>query len=204
MDKNKKFKKAINDNNIELVKLLLKDPNVDPSTDYNYGICYASEDGYQEIVELLLKDPRIDPSARENKALCLACENGYIEIVKLLLNDSRLYSSESLETAFFVCSLYGYVEILDLLFKEKRFIRNKISDIDDCLIYASEKGHIKIVELLLSNNINPVIGSNSAIKEAYKNNNLLIVKKLWNIKEVKEKLETEDKELYNELKKRYK
>ena len=71
----------------DIVRLLLVDPYVDPSTN---AIFEASRHGHFEVVKLLLKDPRVDPSVRMNEAIRWASENGHIEVVKLLLKDPRL------------------------------------------------------------------------------------------------------------------
>ena len=42
-----------------MVKLLLKDPRVDPSDWNNAVIIYAAGAGHREIVKLLLADPRV-------------------------------------------------------------------------------------------------------------------------------------------------
>ncbi len=47
---------------VEVVKLLLNDPRVDPSTDDNAAIRFASNYGRVEVVKLLVNDPRVDQS----------------------------------------------------------------------------------------------------------------------------------------------
>ncbi len=44
----------------EIVKLLLSDPRVDPTTNNNTAIRRASRKGYTEVVRLLMTDPRVD------------------------------------------------------------------------------------------------------------------------------------------------
>ena len=78
---------------VEVVKLLLNDPRVDPSADNNDTIRWASLFGNVEVVKLLLNDPRVDPSADNNDAICLASNNRPFEVFKLLLNDPRLNPS---------------------------------------------------------------------------------------------------------------
>lgn len=80
---------AIENNHIEVVKLLLKDDRFDPVVDNNYAIRKASEHGHVEVVKLLLQDPRVDPTVDNNYTIKYASKNGYVEVVKLLLQDSR-------------------------------------------------------------------------------------------------------------------
>ena len=57
-NKQKLFKRACRYNQIEVVKLLLQYPIVDPSDANNRSIRFACRKGRVEIVKLLLQDPR--------------------------------------------------------------------------------------------------------------------------------------------------
>jgi ankyrin repeat protein len=81
---------AIYKNNIKYIRILLKDIDIDPSSDNNNAIQIACREGFINIVKLLLNDKRVDPSDSHNYAICLASEKGDIDIVKLLLNDKRV------------------------------------------------------------------------------------------------------------------
>lgn len=75
----------------EVVKLLLVDGRVDPSSRGNCAICRASQNGHSAVVKLLLDDERVDPAADDNRAIRRASENGYPKVVQLLLASHRLY-----------------------------------------------------------------------------------------------------------------
>jgi ankyrin repeat protein len=72
---------ASENGHIEVVKLLLNHPKVDPSSKNNYGnnfidlvnvslaIRLASQRGYNEVVKLLLNHPKVDPSAENNSGM---------------------------------------------------------------------------------------------------------------------------------------
>jgi len=105
---NKLFQNACDNNNLELVKLLLKSPYVDPSdttkegiqyrkNEHNWAIRRAASSGYIEIVKLLLKDPRVNPTERNNFALKWAAKNEHKDVVRLLLKDKRVLQSLSKE-----------------------------------------------------------------------------------------------------------
>jgi hypothetical protein len=66
---------ASENGHVEVVKLLLNDPRVDPSAYNNDAIRWASKYGHVEVVKLLLNDPRVDPSVANNYAIRLASEN---------------------------------------------------------------------------------------------------------------------------------
>ena len=88
---------AIEGNCWNLVEELLRNPNVDPSVNYNYAICKASREGHVEVVRLIMKDPRVDPSAFGNYAIRYASWRGHVEVVQLLsiTNEGSLYGSIS-------------------------------------------------------------------------------------------------------------
>jgi ankyrin repeat protein len=75
---------------LEIIKLLLDDPRVDPSDNSDTCIQYASESGNFEIVWLLLSDPRVNPGANNNYAIKCANKNGHTKIVDLLSSDPRV------------------------------------------------------------------------------------------------------------------
>ena len=76
--------------NLEVVKMLLKDPRIDPSAYNKEAIRVALRNERLEVVKLLLQDPRVDPSAKDNEAIRYASDNGQLEVVKLLLQDQRV------------------------------------------------------------------------------------------------------------------
>ena len=75
------MRNAVDNGNIELVKLMLKDPRVDPNAYEGYPLRRAIDYRNIELVELLLSDKRTDPSMRRNCALRFASKNGFTEIV---------------------------------------------------------------------------------------------------------------------------
>jgi len=60
-DDNYAIKYASENGHLEVVKLLLQDPRVDP-IDNNYAIQVASKNSHSEVVKLLLQDPRVKTS----------------------------------------------------------------------------------------------------------------------------------------------
>jgi ankyrin repeat protein len=100
--------------NVEVVKLLLNDPRVDPSAHDNYAIRWASRNGHVEVVKLLLNDPRVDPSADNNCAIRWASRNGHVEVVKLLLNYPRVDPSAYNNDAMRCAPENGHAEVVKL------------------------------------------------------------------------------------------
>jgi len=86
--------KACMNNNIEIVKLLLKNPTLDINQQDHYlktALMYACNYNNLEIVKLFLSSPRIDVNRKDlegNTALIWATQNREvnIEIIRLLIN----------------------------------------------------------------------------------------------------------------------
>ena len=90
MTKQEEFNQAVDCNNLNLVKLLLNNPKVDPTEHFNNAIRISSRKGYLKIVDLLLKDKRVDPSDFFNGAFTQAYFENHINILKLLWKDKRV------------------------------------------------------------------------------------------------------------------
>jgi len=100
---NEPIQQACRRGDLELVKLLLTHPEVDPADttrdgkrykndERQYCIRQAAKEGHAPIVELLMKDRRVDPSYRNNWALAQALAGHHIEVCKLLVRDQRVRS----------------------------------------------------------------------------------------------------------------
>lgn len=76
--------------NVELVRLVLRDPRVNPAHDNNRAIAVASENGHVEVVRLLLGDSRVNPADNKNEVIQYALTHGHLEVVRLLLTDPRV------------------------------------------------------------------------------------------------------------------
>lgn len=56
---NEEFRDHCRDGDVEMIKLGLQDPNVNPSYSRNYAIRWAAEYGHKEVIALLLQDERV-------------------------------------------------------------------------------------------------------------------------------------------------
>ena len=110
------FINAVSDDNIELVKILLKNKLVNPSYDRNSALRYTCEYGYFEIAKLLLSKD-IDPSYSDNMPIVIASECGYFNIVKLLLADKRINPSAQHNWAIVLADEQDKLDIVELLWK---------------------------------------------------------------------------------------
>jgi ankyrin repeat protein len=101
---------------IDVVKLLLQDKSVNPTSWDNCCIRWASRNGYTKIVKLLLLDGRVDPTADNEYAIKHASFMGYTEIVSLLLLDGRVDPTADNEYAIIHAKTQ---EIKEMLIKYK-------------------------------------------------------------------------------------
>ena len=113
MTKQEEFEESIENSDIENVRLLLKDNNVNPADEQNWAIRYTSVFGYINFVKLLLKDKRVDPSDYANYAITHAYKNGHLNVVKLLWKDIRVKNT---------------LQENDLQLYNKLMLQNKISE----------------------------------------------------------------------------
>jgi len=101
MGNNEPIQRACERGDLEIVKLLLAHPKVDPvcnttdgkrygSDETNFCIRRSAKEGHIEVVKLLLKDKRINPASRGNWALAQCLAKGDLEMCKLLLTDQRV------------------------------------------------------------------------------------------------------------------
>jgi hypothetical protein len=101
---NEPIQNACDRGDVELVKLLLASPIVDPGSntkdgkrykqdETNFCIRRAAKNGHLEVVKLLLNDKRVNPASRGNWALAAALSNGDLAMCKLLLTNQKVRDS---------------------------------------------------------------------------------------------------------------
>ncbi len=147
----------IDENNIEIVKLLLDDKKVNPCFGENNddAISLAVFNNNVEIVKLLLDDKRINPCMNENYILRQSCRFGYTEIVKLIFEDGRVDLSLYTDSTIKRASLCGYKEIVKLYIDNVELDEN----IYDYIVMTSlkNKQYEIIVDLILKNKIELIL-----------------------------------------------
>jgi len=60
VDKNYPIRVACNNGNVEVVKLLLACPRVNPAAKDNYALKVSIQNGHKEVIQLLLKSEKVD------------------------------------------------------------------------------------------------------------------------------------------------
>ena len=144
--------------NLKVVKYLI-DQGVDPTTDDNYAIIWASKNGRTEVVKLLLAIPEVDPTAKHNYAIKWASVNGRTEVVKLLLADQRVNPTAGDNYAIKWASAKGRTKVVKLLLAIPEV--DPTANDNFATRWASANGHTEVVRRLLRdyriNLQNPVI-----------------------------------------------
>ena len=88
--------------------MLLSDPRVNPSANYNRSIRRASEYGHHETVRVLLADPRVNLPVIKNYSLqMMAMKSGQYKIVELLKNNRQEKMKKKLHSLAGFFSLQG-------------------------------------------------------------------------------------------------
>ncbi len=115
-----KFYTFIEQNDIENVKLFLKNKKIDVSAEDNWAIELASTNGHFDIVELLLNDKRVDPSDNRNWVIQATYKKAYYKIFDSINNKNFNIFSFNNE----------YVNIIKLLWKDER-VKSSLKNDDD-------------------------------------------------------------------------
>jgi hypothetical protein len=72
------------DNHIQIVKILLKDPRVDPNVFDTVTLYWAVRNENYKMIKLLLENHGIDPSPRVDMIYDFAYKKGYSDIISLI------------------------------------------------------------------------------------------------------------------------
>jgi ankyrin repeat protein len=124
----------------EILKILLKDPRIDPTVDDNGLILVAAEDGNIEIVKLLLKDPRIISAT---DALEGAIKYRHRDVIELLLQSPKVNPPINNNYLLFLGSKPGGLDILELLLRHPKIDVFNNTLTKDLNLYPNVKKYIK-------------------------------------------------------------
>jgi hypothetical protein len=111
-----------------VVKLLLKDPRVDPTDNDNKALLEAIRRRRTEVVKLLLDDKRIDPNYNDNEAIKLAVDLKIAQMVELLAFHPRMIKSRGYFVAFERACRRGGARIVGMLLLDPRINVSILND----------------------------------------------------------------------------
>jgi len=149
-DLNKTFLNAIDTRNIDLVKVLLTQPGVNPAHNHNIAVKKAIDVNCIEIVKLLAQDPRVDVTVESNRPLYKALRNRSVDIVKFLLNDKRINESCNHDHVISHAAMYGMTEVVRLLIGDPR-VDPSVKD-NYVIKHAIKYGHVDVVKIGMQSN----------------------------------------------------
>ena len=109
---------------VEIVRLFLTLPSVDPGMDDGAALVDAALNGHIEVVELLLGDPRVDPACASNMPIRYASHGGHADIVRLLLGHPSVDPSAQDNEALLAAVESGRLRVVELLLKDPRVDRH--------------------------------------------------------------------------------
>lgn len=105
---------AVSNNYADLLKKLIKDYGVDPSSYDGYFLRHAVKEGFTKTVEVLLDDSRVNPGGWYNYYIKIAIDRKFTEILILLLIkcDEKLTVEEKKKIS---CVFAGNNDVITLL-----------------------------------------------------------------------------------------
>lgn len=161
---------AAEEGSVEILRLLLADPELDPSINNNGAIRGAATTAHPESVQLLLADPRVDPTANYNEAIREAARLGRIETVQLLLQDPRVDPGAGDNEAIRLAARRDHHEIVRLLLADPRV--NPSIDNNYIFEWTIADRHLDIMtQLLLDPRVGPSVYNTRALDLAVKYDN---------------------------------
>ncbi len=152
----------------DIIKLLLdQGADVNAKNDWNITpLIEAVESGNKDIVVLLLDhNADIDINSKRGTALMIAAMKGYYDIFKLLLerNANTGYRNNMGDNAMSLAAYYGHLSLVNLLIDKAVPNINDQNPLTGCtaLMEAIKSGHVEIVQLFLSKNIELSLRNNN-------------------------------------------
>lgn len=171
-------------NYIEIVKILIKIPIIDPSstlikykllkninlhpstkfplfTDMgmeninNYSLILSASLGHHEIVDLLLKCSKVDPTAIDNRTIRWTCRYGHKKVLKLLLKDGRADPGVRNNYCIRESLENHHKDITKILLKNNKIIKTKQGNIIN-IVWNSIYLNMANVEILIDDDYNVI------------------------------------------------
>ncbi|KAJ3071388.1 hypothetical protein HDU98_005418 [Podochytrium sp. JEL0797] len=162
IQENRAFRWSARSGYLEVVRLLLSNPDVNPADQQHYAIASTPDDEFPEVVKLLLTDERIDPTAQNHLAIRWACDHDHLSTVQLLLADPRIDpGTNNNYVALQLLNKNHPDVVLDLLTHNR--IDPSVAE-NSLLRTAADCGHVDIVRLLLADvRVDPAAETSSAL-----------------------------------------
>jgi hypothetical protein len=196
--KTKKLISAISNNNINLIKKLLKH-NIEESNEYTTPIIRHIQEKNYDIAELILNSNIIKYINKE-QVLFAAVNRNQPHLVSLILQDKIIDLSINDNELFRTACCRGFLSIVKIFSNDGRIDISYNNNFAVCVV--AENGHLDVLKFLLQDKrIDPTDYSNDAINTANSVNQMESVDILWNDIRVQRTLKKDNLALYNKLQK---
>jgi ankyrin repeat protein len=172
------FQLVIESNDVYAVHWMLF-AGVDPHTDNNRVIQWASENGHVQIIDMLLQDKtgRVDPSINNNWPFQLAVINQQLAVVERMLQDARVDPSTDDNYAFLKAVENKDIAMVERLLQDTRVDPSTEENL--AFAFAVKNNDLVMVERLLQDpRVDPSPEDNFAFRFACKNGYYDIVERL--------------------------
>lgn len=124
----------------------MEDGRSDPSSDDDFAIRIACNQGFHEIVKILKNHPNVRPSCFQNTPLLRSSQNGHLQVVEELLELPEVVNNIPECGAIQEATAGGYNEIVEKLLATKMCTSDQIME---AFTKGLTKGQISTVKLLL-------------------------------------------------------
>ena len=157
---NNRLYKAVQEDSIEIIKILLKDSRIDYAKEQseNNLIKESVKVGNAAILTILVEDPRFNSETVDvNEMLLLACSKGWTEVAATLINPygaDPLYDNGVCMREAIIKSNYSLVRLLLQYFDITKYIGN---DADKITIFsfAVQLGNLRLLNLMIDSTHSP-------------------------------------------------
>jgi hypothetical protein len=140
------FKYACRNNDIDLVKKLLNNYEININKNDDCSFCWICSKGYIDIIKYLLNLPNnnININTLENFPFRVACQNGHMDIIKLLLTIEE--NNIDVDKIFHTACKNNNIEIIKTL---GQYMFDEQYDMHDDFSFVCSIGHNNIIKELI-------------------------------------------------------
>lgn len=114
---------VIEENNLEIFKMLIAHPRIDPGANFNRILTTAVNLNRVEMIRLLISNPWVDPSIPNNYAFSMCAGYGHDDVVSQLLKDRRIYPASEGNEALKIAFRNNQMWIVKILLDDERVMR---------------------------------------------------------------------------------
>lgn len=170
------FRYASQYGNIEVVRLLINNPKINPTARGNYAILKATKGGHLEVLKELIKC-KLPINVCQN-VVNVASQYGHIEILSMLLNDSRFTKGNNCWKALITAVTNNNLTITQMLLDKIK--NNPFEASENPLQIAVENGFIEIVRFLMKDPRSTSAITNELLTSAIITKKFTVLKELLN------------------------